>query len=133
METNEQRQARAHARYVRIAPRKVRIVIDLVRGKPVKEALGLLRFVPKRASRVVEKLIRSAAANATHNYEMEEDRLYVAQAYVDDGPRSKRIRPEMRGQAFPILKRTSHVTVVLQEAGSLTNPEVRRGEKRGEG
>lgn len=111
------REAKAHARYVRIAPRKVRIVIDLVRGKPVKEALDILRFVPKRASGVLAKVIQSAAANATHNFEMEEDRLYVAGAYVNEGPVLKRIRPRMRGQAFAILKRSSHVTVVLRERG----------------
>ncbi len=136
METKARREARAQARYVRIAPRKVRIVIDLVRGKPVKDAIGVLRFVPKRASRVVEKLIRSAVANATHNYEMDEDRLFVARAFVDEGPRFKRIRPEMRGQAFPILKRTSHVTVVLQEREDRGSHQARRPDeasKRGEG
>ncbi|MBX6378089.1 MAG: 50S ribosomal protein L22 [Clostridia bacterium] len=109
------REARAVARYVRIAPRKVRIVIDLVRGKPVDEALHILKFVPKRASKVVEKVVRSAVANATHNYGMDEGRLYIARAFVDEGPRLKRIHPRARGQAFPILKRTSHVTVVVKE------------------
>lgn len=118
----QEREARAHARYVWIAPRKVRAVIDLVRGKPVAEALSLLRFVPRRASRVVEKVIRSAMANATHNYEMVEDQLCIVRAYVDEGPVLKRTRPEMRGQAFPILKRSSHVTVILRE-----QPEVRKG------
>lgn len=118
----QEKEARAQARYVRLAPRKVRAVVDLVRGKPVKEALSLLQFVPRRPSRVVEKVIRSAMANATHNYEMLEDRLYVARAYVDEGPVQKRVRPEMRGQAFPVLKRTSHVTVILRE-----QPEVRSG------
>lgn len=86
------------------------------------EALSLLRFVPRRASRVVEKVIRSAMANATHNYEMVEDQLYIVRAYVDEGPVLKRTRPEMRGQAFPVLKRSSHVTVILRE-----QPEVRKG------
>lgn len=111
------REARARAMHVRIAPRKVRAVVDVVRGKPVQEALSLLRFIPRRASRVVEKVIRSAAANASHNFEMDEGRLYVATAFVDEGPAAKRIRPEMRGQAFPIRKRTSHITVVLRERG----------------
>lgn len=111
------REARAHARYVRLAPRKVRAVVDAVRGKPVREALALLAYVPRRASRVVEKVIRSAVANARHNHDMDEDRLYIATAYVNEGPALKRIRPEMRGQAFPIRKRTSHVTVVLRERG----------------
>lgn len=117
MESNI-REARAHARHVRIAPRKVRIVVNLVRGKPVAEALSILRFVPKRASSVVEKVIRSAMANATHNYEMDEGGLYIFEAFVNEGTRLKRHRPEMRGQAFPILKRSSHITVVLKERGA---------------
>ncbi|MCL6521255.1 MAG: 50S ribosomal protein L22 [Firmicutes bacterium] len=111
------REARAVARYVRIAPRKARIVIDLVRGKSVREARTMLRFVPKRASKIVDKVIRSAAANAAHNHEMDEERLYIYRAYVDGGPMMKRIHPRARGQAFPILKRTSHITVVLRERG----------------
>ncbi|MCL5677361.1 MAG: 50S ribosomal protein L22 [Firmicutes bacterium] len=108
-------EARASARHVRIAPRKVRIVIDQIRGKSISEALILLQFIPKRASKVIEKVVKSASANAEHNLELDRDALYVAEAYVDQGPTLKRFHPRQRGQAFPILKRTSHVTVVVRE------------------
>lgn len=110
-------EARAVARYLRIAPRKARIVVDLIRGKPVSEALAVLRFTPKRASRLVEKVLRSAIANAEHNHNMERDALYVAEAYVDQGPTLKRWHPRQRGMAFPILKRSSHITVILRKRG----------------
>ena len=108
-------EARAVARFVRVSPRKARQVIDLVRGKPVGEALTLLRFTPKKAARIVEKVVRSAVANATNNHDMDEDRLYIARAYVDEGPRLKRWRPRARGRAYPIRKPTSHVTVIVTE------------------
>lgn len=108
-------EARATARHIRIAPRKVRVVIDLIRGKSISEALAVLRFVPKRASTVIEKVVKSAVANAEHNLDLSRDDLYVAEAYVDQGPTMKRIQPRQRGQAFPILKRSSHVTVVVRE------------------
>lgn len=108
-------EARARASHVHIAPNKVRIVLDLVRGKSVEEAQAILRFTPKRAARIVSKLVKSAAANAVNNYHMDEDRLYIAEAFADGGPVMKRIQPHMRGQAFPILRRTSHITVVLRE------------------
>ncbi|PZN09402.1 MULTISPECIES: 50S ribosomal protein L22 [Thermaerobacter] len=108
-------EARAVARFVRVSPRKARQVIDLVRGKPVGEALTLLRYTPKKAARIVEKVVRSAVANATNNHDMDEDRLYITKAYVDEGPRLKRWRPRARGRAFPIRKPTSHVTVIVAE------------------
>ncbi|MHB9146512.1 MAG: 50S ribosomal protein L22 [Symbiobacteriia bacterium] len=108
-------EAKASVRHVRIAPRKVRIVIDQIRGKSVKEAITLLQFISKRASKVIEKVIKSAAANAEHNLELNRDTLYVAEAFVDQGPTLKRFHPHQRGQAFQILKRTSHVTVVVRE------------------
>ena len=108
-------EVKASARFVRIAPRKVRVVIDLVRGKSVNEALALLKFVPKRASEPIAKVIASAAANAEHNYNLNKDNLIISQAYVDQGPTLKRYHPRQRGQAFPILKRTSHITVVVKE------------------
>jgi len=108
-------QAKAVARYVRIAPRKARVVIDLIRGKSVDEALAILRHTPKAASRIIEKVVSSAAANAEHNNDMDRDSLYVAEAYVDQGPTLKRWHPRQRGRAFPILKRTSHITVVVRE------------------
>ncbi len=109
--------ARAVARYVRIAPRKVRVVINLIRGKPVDEAMAILRHVPKAASEVLAKLVKSAAANAENNHDMNRKALYISEAYVDQGPTLKRWHPRQRGQAFPILKRTSHITVVVKERG----------------
>lgn len=108
-------EAKAIAKYVRIAPRKVRIVIDLIRGKNVTEALAVLKNTPKVASDVIFKALKSAIANAEHNYDMNSDALYVSAAFVDQGPTMKRIHPRSRGQAFKILKRSSHVTVVVKE------------------
>ncbi|WP_126424796.1 50S ribosomal protein L22 [Brevibacillus marinus] len=108
-------EAKAVARYIRIAPRKVRLVVDLIRGKEVGEALAILKHTPKAASPVVEKLLKSAIANAEHNYEMNPNRLVVSKIYVDQGPTLKRFRPRARGSASRINKRTSHITVVLNE------------------
>ncbi len=108
-------EAKAIARYIRIAPRKVRVVIDLIRGKDIGDAFAILKYTPKIGSEVVEKVLKSAVANAEHNYDMNVDNLYVAAAYVDQGPTLKRIHPRSRGQAFKILKRSSHVTVVVKE------------------
>lgn len=108
-------EAKAVVTHIRIAPRKVRIVIDLIRGKNVGEAFAILKYTPKVASEVIEKLLKSAVANAEHNYDMNADNLYVSTAYVDQGPTLKRIHPRSRGQAFKILKRTSHVTIVVKE------------------
>lgn len=108
-------EAKAIARHIRIAPRKVRVVIDLIRGKSVDEALTILKFVPKRASKPIEKAVASAAANAEHNLNLNKDNLYVSECFVDAGPTLKRFQPRQRGQAFPILKRTSHITVVVKE------------------
>ena len=98
--------ARAEARTVRIAPRKARLVVDLIRGKSVAEALAILKFTPKAASPIVEKVLRSAVANAEHNYDLESANLYVSEAYVNEGA---------KGSASPIMKRTSHVVVVVSE------------------
>lgn len=108
-------EARAVASHIRIAPRKVRIVVDLIRGKQVGEAFAILKHTPKVASEVVEKLLKSAVANAENNYDMNTDDLYVSQVFVDQGPTLKRIHPRSRGQAFKILKRSSHITIVVKE------------------
>lgn len=108
-------QAKAIARTIRIAPRKVRLVLDLVRGKEVSEALAILKLTNKRTSPVVEKLIKSAVANAEHNYDMDIDRLFVSEIYADEGPTLKRFRPRAKGSASRINKRTSHISVVLEE------------------
>jgi len=108
-------EAKAQARFVRIAPRKARLVLDLVRGKDVDEALSILYHTPKRASGIIEKLVNSAVANAEHNHELDRNELYIYKAYVDEGPPLKRYRPRALGRATRILKRTSHITVVLRE------------------
>ena len=108
-------EAKAIAKYVRIAPRKVRIVIDLIRGKNVVESLAVLKNTPKVASDVIYKVLKSAIANAENNYDMNSDALFVSAAFVDQGPTMKRVHPRSRGQAFKILKRSSHVTVVVKE------------------
>ncbi len=108
-------EAKAHARYVRLAPRKVRAVVDLIRSKNLDEVLGILRYTPRRAAEVVAKVVKSAAANAENNLEMKRGSLYVDQVYVDDGPTLKRVQPRARGRRFMILKRTSHITVVVKE------------------
>ncbi|MDI9258883.1 50S ribosomal protein L22 [Alicyclobacillus sendaiensis] len=112
---SETRTARAVARYLRIAPRKARLVVDLVRGKNVQEALAILKFTPRAASPMVEKVLRSAIANAENNHNMDVDKLYIKAIYVDEGPTLKRWHPRAQGRAFSILKRTSHITVVLAE------------------
>ena len=108
-------EARAIARHLRISPSKVRIVANLVRGKAVNEALAILRYTPKRASHLIKKVIESAAANAENNLEMNRDALVVSEIYVDQGSILKRYHPRQRGQAFPIQKNTSHITVVVRE------------------
>ncbi len=108
-------EAKAQAKMVRISSRKVKLVIDLVRGKTVGEALAILRLTPKAASPVVEKLIMSAVANAEHNYNMEVEKLFVREIYVGEGPTLKRFRPRAQGRATQILKRTSHITAVVAE------------------
>ncbi|MDD3156600.1 MULTISPECIES: 50S ribosomal protein L22 [Sporomusaceae] len=108
-------EAKAVAKNIRIAPRKVRVVIDLIRGKNVGEAFAILKYTPKVGTEVVEKVLKSAVANAENNLDLNVDNLYVSAVYVDQGPTMKRIHPRSRGQAFKILKRSSHVTVVVQE------------------
>ena len=108
-------ESKAIAKYVRIAPRKVRVVMDLIRGKNVAEAFAILKFTPKIGAEAIEKVLKSAVANAENNFDMNVDKLYVSSAFVDQGPTLKRIHPRSRGQAFKILKRTSHITVVVEE------------------
>ena len=108
-------EARAVLRYARISPRKVSIVLDLIRNKPADVAMAILKHTPKAASEYLEKLLKSAVANAENNHNMDVSRLYVAECHVSPGPILKRIRPSAHGRAFRINKRTSHVTVVLKE------------------
>ncbi|NCU18095.1 50S ribosomal protein L22 [Pallidibacillus pasinlerensis] len=108
-------EAKAVAKTVRIAPRKARLVIDLIRGKEVGEAIAILKHTPKAASPIVEKVLKSAIANAEHNYEMDVNNLVVSKAFVDEGPTLKRYRPRAQGRATQINKRTSHITIVVSE------------------
>ncbi len=108
-------QAKAVANTVRIAPRKVRLVVDLIRGKQAGEAVAILKLTPKAASPVVEKVLKSAIANAEHNYDMDINNLIVTEAYVNEGPTLKRFRPRAMGRASQINKRTSHITIVVSE------------------
>ena len=108
-------EARAVSKDVRVTPRKARLVIDLVRGKGVNEALGILANVNRAASPLVSKVIRSAAANAINNFSMSEEKLYVAEIYATDGIKMKRFLPRAKGSASGLVKRTSHITVVVKE------------------
>ncbi len=112
---NADKRPRAHAKYIRITSRKVKIVIDLIRGKKVDEALAILMYTPKAASPVVAKLLNSAIANAVNNQEMDRNTLYVAEIYANPGPTLKRFVARSRGSAAPMLKRTSHISVVLDQ------------------
>ncbi len=115
MEETTVLEARATLKYARISPRKVKIVADLLRGKSVQEALAIVKFTPKASSEVLEKLLKSAIANAENNHEMKSENLYVAEIFANQGPTLKRIRPAAKGSAVRIRKRTSHITIVLRE------------------
>ena len=108
-------QATATLKYARISSRKVKIVADLIKGKDIDEALAILKFTPKASSEMLEKLLKSAIANAENNHHMAHEKLYVADIYANQGPTLKRIRPAAKGSAVRIRKRTSHVTIVLKE------------------
>ena len=108
-------QATAKVTGVRVTPRKCRLVIDLIRGKKVSDALGILANLNKSASPVVAKLVKSAAANAVNNNKMDESKLYIAEIYACDGPRLKRYLPRAKGSASSLIKRTSHITCVVKE------------------
>ncbi|MDO4565963.1 MAG: 50S ribosomal protein L22 [Oscillospiraceae bacterium] len=108
-------EAKAQLRHLRIAPRKVQIVLDLIRGQSLEKARAILRYTPKAACEPVLKLVNSAAANAENNFSMDTGSLYVDTCYVTPGPTMKRIRARAQGRAFRVFKRTSHVTVVLKE------------------
>ncbi len=108
-------ETRAVAKYVRISPRKVRLVMDQLRGRRVEVALNLLNFAPQKGAYIVKKLISSAVANAEENTEIDVDTLFVKTIYADEGPTLKRFRPRAMGRASRIRKRTSHITVILEE------------------
>ena len=109
-------QVKAKARFIRIAPRKVRLVVDMVRGKKVDDALGILQFTQKRGAKVVSKLLNSAVANAENKGDIDIDTLYIQKIFVDQGPTLKRFKPRAMGRATMIQKKTSHISIILDEA-----------------
>ena len=108
-------QAKAIAKYVRISPLKVNFICKEIRGKQVDEALAILKFTHKKGARILEKVLNSAIANAEHNFGLNREDLFVSQAYANNAPVMKRWRPKAKGMAYPILKRSSHVGVVVEE------------------
>ncbi|MDP3047198.1 MAG: 50S ribosomal protein L22 [Chloroflexota bacterium] len=108
-------EVKAVAKYIRTSPRKVRLVVDLVRGRPVVEALALLRFMPQAAAQDVAKVVKSAVANAEQNKHMSAEDLFISRIMADEGPTMKRFLPRSHGRSSPILKRSSHITVVVDE------------------
>ena len=113
IEETKDRRPYAVAKHVRISPYKVRVVLDEIRGKSLAEATAILTLMPKAATDPVKKVLLSAAANAEHNLGMNRDSLFVAECYADQGPTLKRVNPVSKGRAYRILKRTSHITVIL--------------------
>lgn len=108
-------QARAVARYIRVSPFKARQVVDLIRGKDVREARAILKYTNKKAAPLIAKVMNSAVANAEHNFDMDSDDLYISEIYVDEGPTLKRIKPRAYGRGDMMKHRTSHITVVVKE------------------
>ncbi|MCX6090904.1 MAG: 50S ribosomal protein L22 [Atribacterota bacterium] len=108
-------ETKATAKYIRISPRKARQVADVIRGKKANEALAMLKFLSKKSASLLYKVLKSAVANAENNWNVDGDDLIVSQAYVDQGPTLKRIRPRAMGRAFVILKRTSHLTIAVSD------------------
>ena len=111
----EKKEAKAYLRYVRIAPRKIQIVCDLIRGKDAGTAMAILMQTPKAASEPVLKLLKSAAANAENNHQMDPEKLYVSEVFATPGPIIKRMMPRAQGRGYRINKRTSHVTIAVSE------------------
>jgi large subunit ribosomal protein L22 len=108
-------ETRAAAKFIRVSPRKIRLVMDQVRGRKVEEALNILSFAPQKGARILRKLINSAVANAEQNSNVDVDSLYVKRLYADEGPTMKRWRPRAQGRATRINKRTSHLTIIVDE------------------
>ncbi len=115
-------EVRAHLRHLRLAPRKVRLVVDLVRGMPVDQAVDQLTILPKASSLPVLKLLNSAIANAEHNFKLDRKTLHIKSIVANEGPRLKRYRPRAFGRAAEILKRSSHITIVLEDSGHSAPP-----------
>jgi len=109
-------EVKAITKYVRVSPFKLRLPVDRIKGKNVSEALSILKFMPLKAAGIISKTLQSAVANAEHNNELDVDNLYVKNIIVDQGPSMKRFRPRARGRASKILKRSSHITVVVDQS-----------------
>ena len=109
-------EAKAVAKYIRVSPLKVGFICNEIRGKQVDEALSILKFTPKKGAKVLEDVLNSAVANAENNFNMDRDKLYVSDAYANDGPHMKRFRPKAKGMAYPILKRSSHIGIEIGRA-----------------
>lgn len=116
-------EAKAHLKHCRMSPRKVQIVLDLIRGQDLEKAVAILNYTPRAACEPVLKLVNSAAANAEANHEMNKDNLYVSECFVSPGPTLKRVRPRAKGRADRALKRTSHITIVVKEHGDEAQEE----------
>ncbi len=114
-EQNKDRRAQAHAKFVRVSDTKARIVLNQIKGKGVDEALAIVRYSPRYASELIEKVLKSAIANAENNLELDRDSLYVADVRANQGPTLKRIRPRAQGRAYRINKKTAHISIYLDE------------------
>lgn len=111
-------EVRASVQRVRVSPRKARLVVDMVRGKKVTEAIEIMRFVPNKAAGDIEKLLRSVAANAENNYDLDPNDLWIKSIYADDASQMRRFKPKARGRVGRIIRRSTHITVVAEERGS---------------
>ena len=114
-EQNKDRRPQAHVKFVRISDTKARIVLDQIKGKGVIEAMGILKYSPRYAAEIIEKVLKSAIANAVNNNELDENNLYVADVVANQGPTLKRIRPRAQGRAYRINKKTAHISIYLDE------------------
>lgn len=114
-EQNKDRRPQAHVKFVRISDTKARIVLDQIKGKGVIEAMGILKYSPRYAAEIIEKVLKSAIANAVNNNELDENNLYVADVVANQGPTLKRIRPRAQGRAYKINKKTAHISIYLDE------------------
>lgn len=112
---NKDTRARAKVSYARVSASKAKIVLDTVKGKNVREAEAILRYTPRNAARIIEKVLKSAVANAENNLEMDPSTLYIDEAFANQGPTMKRIRPRAQGRAYRIEKKSSHITIILNE------------------
>jgi len=110
-------EVRASLQRVRVSPRKARLVVDMVRGRKVSEAIEMMKFVPNKAASDVERLLKSVSANAENNYDLDPDDLWIKAIYADDAPQMRRFKPKARGRVGKILRRSTHITVIAEERG----------------